>query len=33
MHFLYDEVSKQKLTDGWWSGFKDNHDDSRLARL
>ena len=24
MHFLYDEVSKKKLTDAWWDGFKDN---------
>lgn len=33
MHFLYDEVSKKKLTDAWWEGFKDNHTTEALARL
>ena len=33
MHFLYDEVSKKKLTGGWIDGFKANHDDRVLGPL
>lgn len=33
MHFLHDEVSKKKLVDGWWDGFKDNHTTEELALL
>jgi hypothetical protein len=33
MYFLYDEVGREKLTDGWWSGFRANHDESAIATL
>jgi len=33
MHFLYDEVSREKLSDGWKSGFKANHDRNTLNAL
>lgn len=33
MHFVYDEVSKEKLTDAWDDGFEDNISSSELAKL
>ncbi len=33
MHFLYDEIEKKKMTDGWIDGFSDNIDDARLKTL
>jgi hypothetical protein len=33
MHFLYDEVSKDKLNDGWQDGFDANHSKTELAKL
>jgi len=33
MHFLYDEVSKEKLVDGWIDGFKNNHSRSEYEKL
>ena len=33
MHFLYDEISKEKLTNGWNDGFKNNHSDDELKKL
>lgn len=33
MHFLYDEVSKEKLIDGWNDGFENNHSDDELKVL
>lgn len=33
MHFLYDEVEKEKLTDGWTDGFEDNLSDKDFAAL
>lgn len=33
MHFLYDEISKEKLTNGWSDGFKNNHSDNELKKL
>jgi len=33
MHFLYDEISKEKLTNSWSEGFKNNHNDNELAKL
>jgi len=33
MHFVYDEVSKEKLVDGWNDGFEDNLSDEQLAKL
>ncbi len=33
MHFLYDEVSAEKLVDAWKTGFSDNTDSVELARL
>lgn len=33
MHFLYDEVDKQKLTDGWIEGFEENHSDAQFKAL
>ncbi len=33
MHFLYDEVSKEKLDDAWDEGFGDNLDAQALAAL
>ncbi len=33
MHFLYDEVSARKLTEGWISGFEANLDTTGLAAL
>jgi Chalcone isomerase-like len=33
MHFLYDEVSKDKLVDGWTEGFEKNQDKTAMDRL
>ena len=33
MHFVYDEVSAQKLVGAWNEGFAANHDESELAPL
>ncbi len=33
MHFLYDEVSKEKLVSGWNDGFENNHSSEELAIL
>jgi hypothetical protein len=33
MHFIYDEVTKEKLTDAWNEGFKANIDQQQLASL
>lgn len=33
MHFVYDEVSKEKLVDGWNEGFEDNLSDTQLEKL
>jgi hypothetical protein len=33
MHFLYDEVSKEKLINGWNDGFENNHSSDELAKL
>ena len=33
MHFLYDEVSKDKLVDGWTEGFENNQDEAAMKRL
>ena len=33
MHFLYKEVSKEKLIDGWNDGFKNNHTSEQFKAL
>jgi len=33
MHFLYDEVSKDKLVNGWNDGFENNHTSEELLKL
>jgi hypothetical protein len=33
MHFLYDEVEKDKLTEGWNEGFADNTPADEVAKL
>ncbi len=33
MHFLYKEVSKEKLIDGWNDGFKNNHSREQFKAL
>jgi len=33
MHFLYDEVSKEKLVGGWNSGFENNLTEARQKKL
>lgn len=33
MHFLYDEVSKEKLIDGWNAGFKNNLSSNDLTKF
>lgn len=33
MVFLYDEVSKEKLTNGWSEGFENNLSEAELSRL
>ena len=33
MHILYKELSKEKLTDGWVSGFESNNTDEQFKKL
>ena len=33
MHFVYDEVSKEKLVDGWNDGFEDNLSEEQYKKL
>jgi len=33
MHFLYNEVSKEKLVNGWNDGFENNHTSEELVKL
>lgn len=33
MHFLYDEVSKEKLVNGWNDGFENNNSEEQLAKI
>lgn len=33
MHFLYDEISKEKLTNAWSDGFNSNHSSEELGKL
>lgn len=33
MHFLYDEVSKEKLVNGWNDGFKNNLSNNELSKF
>jgi len=33
MHFLYDEVSQEKLVNGWIAGFENNQDKNSMAKL
>lgn len=33
MHFLYDEVSKEKLVNGWNDGFKNNLNSNELSKF
>jgi hypothetical protein len=33
MHFLYSEVTRDKLVDGWNEGFKENNGPGELAKL
>lgn len=33
MHFLYDEVSKEKLVNGWNDGFENNNSSEQLKKL
>lgn len=33
MHFIYDSVSKKKITDGWVDGFKANLDEETFQQL
>lgn len=33
MHFVYDEVSKEKLVDGWNDGFEDNLSSDQFEKL
>ncbi|MDH5178397.1 MAG: chalcone isomerase family protein [Gammaproteobacteria bacterium] len=33
MHILYDEVSKEKLINGWNDGFSNNHSSEEFAKL
>ena len=33
MHFLYDEISKDKLTSSWSEGFENNHTEAQLKTL
>jgi len=33
MHFLYEEVEKEKLVDGWNEGFENNNDEATLTKL
>ncbi len=33
MHFLYEEVEREKLVNGWNEGFENNNDEAALAEL
>ncbi len=33
MHFLYEEVAREKLVDAWTEGFENNNDETTLAKL
>jgi len=33
MHFLYDEVAKEKLVAGWTEGFEENHTEKQMSAL
>ena len=33
MHFVYDEIGAEKLTDGWTEGFEENQTDEQLEKL
>lgn len=33
MHFLYNEVSKEKLVSGWNDGFENNHSSDELVKI
>lgn len=33
MHFLYDEVSKEKLVNGWQEGFEENNSEAQMKKL
>lgn len=33
MHFLYEEVEREKLVDGWNEGFANNNDEATMAKL
>ncbi|HED34418.1 MAG TPA: hypothetical protein ENJ08_09420 [Gammaproteobacteria bacterium] len=33
MHFIYDEVSQEKLTDAWREGFENNTEKAQMAAL
>ena len=33
MHFLYNEVSKEKLVNGWNDGFENNNSDEELEKF
>ncbi len=33
LHFLYKEVTKEKLTAGWTDGFEDNNSSAQMAKL
>ncbi len=33
MHFLYEEVEREKLVNGWNEGFENNNDEATLAKL
>jgi len=33
MHFVYDEVSHEKMSDAWHEGFEDNNSDDQLKKL
>jgi len=33
MHMVYDEVEREKITDGWKDGFEENNSDEQLGKL
>lgn len=33
MHFLYDELPKKKLVEGWTNGFNNNHSEDELLKI
>ncbi len=33
MHMVYDEVEREKITDGWNDGFEENNSDEQLEKL